>query len=166
MGKWAKVKDAKASGDKLPNLVAGDFQVKISNVKDVDGREGDTFYIIEMEVLKSSTDEVIVGRFYSYVIKYNIDMGPVNVKRFLLAAYGFDPQDPDNEDENFLREEGVLEADEGWEELVEMSLGEDQPIAGIVMNLSCVLETTKKKKQPFTKHTWFAAVEEDQIDED
>ncbi len=155
MGKWAKVGDAKASGDSLPNIfqnepirTSGEFFVRITHVKDVDGREGDVFFITEFEVLKSDHDSVIVGRQYSQVIKYNTDMGPVNVKRFILAANGMDPNNEENEDQ----------VDE---DAVEYTLGEDQPLAGLEMDLSCVVIETKKKKTPFTKHTWHPIDSED-----
>lgn len=148
MGKWSKVGDAKASGDSLPNIFQGEeigthgeFYVRIINVKDVDGRQGDVFFIIEFEVLKSSHISVVEGRQYSQVIKYNQEMGPTNVKRFILAANGLNPNKEENEDEV-------------GEDEVEYVLGEDQPFAGLEMDLICDVIKTKKKGEPFTKHTW------------
>lgn len=148
MGKWAKVGEAKASGDSLPNLfpneeigTRGEFLVRIIKVKDVDGREGDVFFIIEFEILKTSHESAVVGRAYSHVIKYNHEMGPPNVKRFILAANGLDPNDEENEDQ----------ADEDATDYI---LSEDQPLAGQEMDLTCEVIRTKKKKEPFTKHIW------------
>lgn len=145
MSKWQKVDDAKAAGDKLPNMLPGTFRVRIDKVKDFEGYQGDLFYIIEFEILESSNEKIEVGKFYSQVIKYNQPMGPINVKRFVMAASGLDPNDPDNEDAI------------GSEE-VEESLSDDQPFCGLEMGLQCDNITTREGK-PFTKHTW-EAVEE------
>lgn len=148
MSKWAKVGEAKASGDSLPNIfmgkpvgTRGEFHVRLSKIKDIEGRSGDLFFIIEFQVVKSSHADVMEGRFYSQVIKYNQDMGPVNVKRFVLSANGLDPNDEENEDE--------VDGD-----ATEYVLSEDQPLEGLEMDLSCEVVLTKKKKEPFTKHTW------------
>ncbi len=151
MGKWSAVGDAKASGDSLPNIfddpnkhpigTRGEFSVRVTNVKDVDGRSGDIYFIIEFEILKSTHDDVILGRQYSQVIKFNNDMGPINVKRFILAANGLDPNDEENESQ----------ADEDATEYV---LGEDQPLTGLEIDLTCAVIKTKRAGTPFTKHTW------------
>lgn len=155
MGKWSKVGDAKASGDSLPNIFQneeigqrGEFHVRITNVKDVDGRQGDVFFIIEFDVLKSNHKSVIEGRQYSQVIKYNQEMGPTNVKRFILAANGLDPNSEENENEV-------------GEDEVEFVLSEDQPLAGLEIDLMCEVIKTKQKGTPFTKHTWFPVETDD-----
>lgn len=151
MGKWSKVGEAKASGDSLPNLLMGEpigtraeCVVRITNIKDVDGRSGDLFFIIEFEVLETSNDAILKGRQYSQVIKYNQDMGPVNVKRFILAVNGLDPNDPDNE-EAFSEDE--------IEDAIDGAISEGL-LNGTEMPLSVEVVETKKKKEPFTKHTW------------
>lgn len=150
MGKWSKVNNAKAAGDKKPWLPPGQFKVRIDKCKDVDGYEGDIFFVIEFEVLESSTDEVEAGKMYSQVIKWNQNMGPINVKRFLLCANGLDPEDPENDDE----------VDE---DAVEFVLSDEQPLQGVIMEVQTDLIETKKNTE-FTKHTWFPVDEDDQED--
>lgn len=151
MGKYSKVTGAKAAGDKKPYLLPGQYTVRIDKVKDVDGFEGDLFFVIEMEILKSSNEDVEVGKLFSQVIKYNQSMGPVNVKRFILCANGLDPDDPDNDDEV-------------GEDEVELVLSDEQPLTGVEMELQCdVIET--KKGTDFTKHTWFP-IEDDEEEEE
>lgn len=147
MSKWATVGDAKASGDKLPNLPAGRYAVEITKCKDVEGRSGDLFFIVELKIQESDNSAVSVGAAYSQVIKFNNDMGPINVKRFILAANGFDPNDAANDDEV-------------GEDEVEFVLSEEQPLAGLVMDLQCDMIKTKAGKD-FTKHTWFAVEDAD-----
>jgi len=142
MSKWHKVDEAKAAGDKLPNMLPGTFKVRIDRIKDFEGFQGDLFYIIEFEVLESSNEDIEVGKFYSQVIKYNQTMGPINVKRFVMAASGLDPNDSENEE--------AIGAEE-----VEESLSDEQPFSGLVMDLQCDNITTQKNK-PFTKYTWEA----------
>jgi hypothetical protein len=156
MGKWDNVGSAKASGDSLPNIfmgepigTRGEFLVDILRTKDVEGRTGDLFFIIEFKVIESSHSSVLEGRDYSQVIKYNQDMGPINVKRFVLAANDMDPNDEENEDEV-----------DG--ETVEYVLSEEQPLAGKQMPLTCEVVKTKKKGEAFTKHTWHANEEDDE----
>ena len=148
MGMYNKMNKAKASGDKKPRLPPGFFTTRIDVVKGVDGYEGDHFIVIEFEVLKTSTDEAETGKMYSQVIKWNQNMGPINVKRFLLCAGGYDPNDEDNEDK-------VDEDD------LEFALSDEQPLKGLIMEVQVDLIETKKNTE-FSKHTWFPVDEDEQ----
>ena len=167
MSKWAKVGEAKASGDKLPNLAMDapigtmfDVSVRITDIKDIEGRKGDLFFIPCFEVLECEEEYhryAKPGRQYSYVIKFNSDMGPTNVKRFLLAINGFDPNDEENEDQ----------VDE---DLVEYVLSEEgkESIIGIECDLTVEVVKTSEtaKSDKFTKHIWHVVESDDEDEEE
>lgn len=165
MSKWAKVGDAKASGDKLPNLAMDapigtmfDVSVRITDLKDIEGRRGDLFFIISFEVLECEAEYhkyAKPGRQYSYVIKFNSDMGPTNVKRFLLAVNGFDPNDTENEDKIDEDDVEYVLSDEGKEEIIGIECD---------LTVEVVKTSPEAKSDKFTKHTWH--VNEDAGEED
>lgn len=159
MSKWKGMSEADPTGDKKPWFEPGKYRVRVTGCHEREGRQGDLFYIVEAEVLEifetSNPDKMKEGHIYSQVIKFNQDMGPINVSRFILAANGLDPNDPENKD--------VVD-----EETVEYTLSEDQPLVGTEMELQCDLIKTREKKD-FTKYTWFPAerdANEDEDDED
>jgi hypothetical protein len=147
MGKWDTIGDADAAGDKKPWCEVGRYWVKIIRCLDRQGRTGINWYIIEFEIqqVESTADpkKMVAGKIYSQAINFNEDMGPINVKRFILAAEGKDPNDADNNDEV----DGAT---------VEYTLSEEQPLAGVEMWLQCDLIKTRKGAD-YTKHTWFPA---------
>lgn len=151
MSKWKGIGEANAAGDRKPWFEPGRYKVRITGCHDRDGRKGDVFFIVEAEVLEilNTVDEVKmqVGNTYSQVIKFNTDMGPINVKRFILAANGLDPNDADNQDQ----------VDE---DTVELVVSEEQPLAGTEMDLQCDLIKTRDGGD-FTKYTWYPAKVED-----
>lgn len=147
MSMWSGVGDADATGDKKPWFEAGKYFVRIDSVQGRDGRGGKVWFIVEAELLEieSTTDEdkMKVGKVYSQTINFSQDMGPINVKRFILAAMGLDPSDSENNDKV-------------GEEEVDLAVSEEQPLAGIELWLQCDQIQTKSGN-PFTKYTWFAA---------
>jgi hypothetical protein len=155
MGMWSGVNDADATGDKKPWFEPGKYFVRIDSVAGRDGRNGKIWFIVEAEVLQieSTEDEKKMkeGKIYSQTINYSQDMGPINVKRFILAAMGLDPSDDENNDKV-------------GEEEVEFAVSEEQPLAGVEMWLQCDQIETRAGK-PFTKYTWFAAEGDEDEDE-
>ncbi len=133
-----------ASGDRKMWCEPGRYRVRIDACRVVPSRSGDVFYIIEMEMLEVRQTDVPekmkAGVHYAQMIKMNNDMGPINAKRFLLCALGLDPNDKDNQAEV-------------TDEHANISIGTDQPFAGLEMELHCESIITKSGK-PFTKHNW------------
>jgi hypothetical protein len=147
MGRWDSISDVDASGDKKPWFEPGKYQVRILRFIAREARSGQTFFIIESELLKIfstiAVDKMVVGKVYSQAIKWNGDMGPINVKRFMLAANSLDPNDAENN--------AAVSGDD-----IELAISDEQPLAGIEMTLQCDLIKTGKGND-FTKHTWFEA---------
>lgn len=153
MGRYSKVTGTDASGGRKPWCEPGEYWVRIVKCREHDGRN-DFYFVIDMEIVEilSTSDPVKmrVGAEYSQMIKIQEDMGPVNIKRFILAANGYDWKDKENND--------VVD-----EEDVEFVLSDAQPLEDKLMRLTCQLIQTKEKKD-FTEYVWHP-VEEDDDDE-
>lgn len=157
--RWTGIGDANAAGDRKPWFEPGLYDVEIQQCNGVEGRKGGLFFVVEAKVLKiyetSEPKKMRKGSVYSQIINFDKDMGPINVKRFILAAEGLDPNEADN-------------SDEVGEEEVEYAVHEDQPFAGTRLRLQCDLITTKAGN-PFTKYTWMSAktkLEEEEDEEE
>jgi hypothetical protein len=72
-------------------------------------------------------------------------MGPINTKRFVLCAMGYDPNLEANQD--------LVNDDE-----VNYSVSNEQPFAGLVMDVHCEIIQTRAGNA-FTKHNWFPCEE-------
>ena len=124
MNMFTGVTGTDASGDRKPWFEAGRYRVRISACRGVQSRKGDTFYIVEGELLilrqTDVPEKMKVGRHYGQMIKFNDDMGPINAKRFVLCAMGFDP--------NLESNQALVGDDE-----VNYSVGNDQPFKGLEM---------------------------------
>jgi len=131
------------TGMRNPWFSPGRYRVRIAKLREVNSRKGFTFYVIDAEVIEVYETEVPEkmkeGRTYSQMIKFNEDMGPINVARFLLAANGMDPNDEENK--------GII-----GEEEINASI-DTQFCAGQEMDLECVLIQTKAGTD-FTEHRW------------
>jgi len=121
----------------------GSYRVRIAKLREVNSRKGFTFYCIDAELIEIYDTEVPekmkLGRVYTQMIKFNEDMGPINVARFLLAALGEDPNASDNK--------GVID-----EDAINDSI-DTQFCVGQEMDLDCVVITTKANTD-FTEHRW------------
>ena len=165
-GRFKKLNTADASGDKKPWFEPGHYMVRIVKVKAFDDRNGHPLVVIEAECLESDNESIRVGSVYSQVMKMDQDMGPINLKRFLIASQGGDPGKKENSDfEYFI--ENVCEMDpkelaeqddiKDWEDFADdMFDEEEEPLVGTEMPLDCIA-TKKKDGDPFTKYAWQAA---------
>jgi hypothetical protein len=131
------------SGMRNPWFAPGRYRVRIAKLREVNSRKGFTFYVIDAELVEIYDTEIPekmkVGRTYSQMIKFNEDMGPINVARFLLAAMGLDPIHPDNK--------GLI-----GEEEINASI-DTQFCAEQEMDLDCVTIQTQSGND-FTEHRW------------
>lgn len=138
------------SGQRNDWFAPGNYKVRISKLREVKSRKGDLFYVIDAELVDIYQTEVpekmVEGRTYSQMIKFNDDMGPINVARFLLAACGEDPNNPDNK--------GQIGEDEINESI------DTQFCVGQEMDLECVTIQTRAGKD-FTEHRWKPYDEDD-----
>jgi hypothetical protein len=144
MSALSGITGADASGDRKPWLESGRYRVRITACREVTSRKNDVFFIVEVEVLvihqTDVPEKMKVGRHYCQMIKFNDDMGPINVKRFLLCALGMDPNTAENQDR--VDDDAAI-----------YSVSNDQPLAGLEMEVHVEMITTKAGN-PFSKHNW------------
>jgi len=141
MGRFADVAKAEVL-TKLPWFKPGAYVVRVLNCKDVASKDKNTdFYIVELEVLRSSNPDIVVGGKYAWTQdRHKKYVGGPAVREFVAACLDVDPND------ERLNDEELLEATVGGAD------GEGpQPFAGKVLSLICENIKTKKNTD-FTKH--------------
>lgn len=144
--------EAKVS-QRNPNFPAGEnFLVEVEACKLVTNHQGQDFFVIEAEVLESSTNAMKPGTVGAQVIgipgKYR--MGFSNVKAFLAAANGIDPSNND-------AVEAALGGEQGMQ-VAAFAVSDDNPLAGVKLRLRTSLTQTKAGND-FTIHSWSPAEE-------
>lgn len=159
MGMFDGIEDASVSKSGS-YFKPGHFRVRIKAVKKQDSATapGKQFFIIETLVLESSNPDIAVGTERSQVITMGQTMSLPNVKAFMAAVSGVDPNSEtvNQEVEAYWAER--LNQHVPFDQLCELvcsaanPLGEAQP--PIEMDLVCEEILTKSTKQPFTKHLW------------
>lgn len=137
--------DVTTAGNRLPYFLEGRYKVRIDTCKAIVSRNGIAFFVVEATILESNNPERPAGSRCSWLQKIQTDMGPVNIKKFVGAANGLDP----------ASEEVNREVNQ---DVVEYVVSDDQPLAGTVMPLQCVLTETKAGN-PFTIHNWEPAID-------
>lgn len=85
-----QVDQVSAGGQRLPQLVPGQYLLQIDKIIFLVSRppKRTPLYIVECTILESDSPERPVGMQVSWSTPMNIDMGPINVKRFVGAAVG------------------------------------------------------------------------------
>lgn len=127
--------------DKEPNWLPALYTVEIVKLITMTSRKKDDLFILEAKILESDCAERKPGMTASWVVNLKQDAALGNIKGFIAAANGIDPGD----------ESAVNEA--VTEEVCELAVSEDQPLAGEKVRLECVMIKTREGK-PFTLHRW------------
>lgn len=140
MGLFTGIEDAKISAGGV-YFVEGLYRVEILKVTTLVSRTKENLFIVETEILSSTSSERKVGTSCSWVVNLKQDAALGNIKAFIAAANGIDPADAEQV------------KNEITEEVVEFACSEDNPLAGTELNLECVPIKTKAKKD-FTLHKW------------
>lgn len=137
-----------------PNFPANErFRVRIEACKYVVNHDGVEYFIIEAEVLESSTDALKPGTIASQVIQIpgTYKMGLANVKAFLAAANGIHPG-------NTAAVEEALSGTNA-EEAAVLAVSAENPLKGIELDLQTTFTVTKNGRD-FTIHAWSPIDEE------
>lgn len=134
----------------------GSFEVELKEIKDQQSTAsaGKRFFIIETVVVSSTNPEVPVRSERSQVIPMGEQMSFPNVKAFIAAASGVDPNAEDVNQQVEAYWEKVCGNSVSFSGICELVCGPAQPLKGQRMKLVCQQITTKAKKMPFTKHLW------------
>jgi hypothetical protein len=155
MGVFGKVAGAQVTS-KSGFFPLGVHEVNIVKTKVHVGHKG-TNAIIEASVTATdaASADFKVGHTRAQVIGMGNVMGPINVKKFVLAATGLDPEDPEGETKACKLWASRLETKPlTFEEVCERLFDESANILeGLPIRLECI-NTRTQKNQDFTVHNW------------
>jgi len=134
----------------------GVYKVKVKQVKLQASQVGAAkqWFIVETEVLESSCPTITPGMERSQLIDMGGPMALPNIKAFVAAASGVDPNSATVTEEVEAYWQKVIGEYTPLKLLVEQIVSDANPFEGFVMDLECKIITTKTEKKPFTKHFW------------
>jgi hypothetical protein len=140
MGLFSGIEQAKV-GQGGVYFLEGLYKIEILRVFTMHSRKGDDLFIVETKILESDQAERRVGTTCSWVVNLKMDPAMGNIKGFIAAANGIDPNNKDKVDA------------EVTEEAAEFVVSEENPLKGIVMGLEAVPIKTRAGGD-FTLHKW------------
>lgn len=136
MGSFKGVQDARVGGGGV-YFLQGVYQVKIKKVWMQTSRKREDFFMIDAQIIESNNDKRTAGMTCTQMIKMSLDAALGNVKGFVAAAMGIDPDEVD-------------------EEMCEACVEDDNPVADTIMNLE-VVDIKTREGGDFSLHKWEAA---------
>jgi hypothetical protein len=149
MGKFTGMKDAKV-GQGGVYFLEGKYRVKVAKVFMLGSRKSGDLFTVEAVILASTNPQRPVGLKGTWQVKMGQDMSLPNIKGFLAACNGANPGNDKEVLDCFTDKAG----NDVSEETAEMAVGDDNPLAGVEVDLTVVMITTKGKGLPFSKHEW------------
>ncbi len=133
------------SGGSPKITIEGSYTVEIGEVKlKPSERYSGTYFIVEFKVLKSSNDRIYRDSVYSW--SHNAlekHYGQRNIKMFLAAALGLDPQSPEAKG---VSHDDLFEA-----------VSHEQPLRGLTVQLTVSHKVTESGRD-FWVHEWNPAL--------
>lgn len=137
---FAGIDDVDPNGQRNPYLEEGSYVLEVESCRILDSRDKRTYYLVELKVIESDNDSRPADMMVTWMTDLDKDMGPVNVKRFIAAVNGIDPNSPQAKSEI-------------TEEICEFSISDDQPLKG--MQVFCeVVKVETRQKTEFSEHRW------------
>lgn len=149
MAKFVGMKDAKVGAGGV-YFLEGRYRVKLVRAFMLQSRKSGDLFTVEAMVVRSTCAQRPPGLKCSWQVKMGQDMALPNIKGFLAACNGADPS-------NDLEVQAAFTDANGQdvsEETAEMAVSDENPLAGIELDLEVVTIMTREKKLPFSKHTW------------
>ena len=137
---FGAIDKADARGQRNPYLVDGNYLLEIDKVQLKKARDKRTYYLVEAKILESDNNERPIGMMVTWMTDVDNDMGPINIKRFLAAVCGIDPN---SEEANTQ----VTSAS------ARLSVSDEQPLTGEKVYVSVVTITTRAGST-FSEHRW------------
>lgn len=128
----------------------GLYQVKVNRVKTGETRKKDEFFVVETEIITSNVEDHKPGSKRSQMIMFKHDAALGNIANFLQAAiWTFGkmngatmPDGVENYEQVDPDENSALEV-----------CAEDNPMAGVILDLECIQQDTRAGGQ-YTKCVW------------
>jgi hypothetical protein len=140
MGLFDGIENAPMGGN-FVYFLPGKYRVKVIKCFTMRSRKRDDLFIVECEILASDCPDRKPGMQASWCVNFKHDAALGNIKQFIAACNSIDPAD-----------EVTVNA-EVSEEVCDYTVSDDNPLAGIEVNLTAVNTKTKEKKD-FTIHDW------------
>jgi len=140
MGMFAGIESARVGSGGV-YFLAGLYRVEIVKVFAMRGRKGDDLFIVETKILQSDNAERRPGGSCSWVVNLKHEPSLGNIKGFIAAANGIDPNNKGEVDSQVN------------EEAVEAACHADNPLEGIIIDLEAT-EIKTKAGGDFTVHKW------------
>lgn len=137
---FGSIDNADARGQRNPYLTDGNYLLQIKGCTLKKARTKRNFYLVEFTILESDNEERPAGMTVTWMTDVDNDMGPINIKRFLAAAAGIDPN---SEEAN----------KEITSKVAMLSVSSDQPLAGAQIYVNVQTVTTKAGSN-FSEHRW------------
>lgn len=155
MGLFSKVADADVTGGGV-YFEPGQYRVEIEAVKTVRSqRNNHDYWIVECLIKDSDVESRPAGSRASQVVDIGNVMGPVNIKAFVAAASGIDPEDDEINEKLIAAWEELTGQELSIEEICELVCDEkENPLGGLELDLECRTIKTRAKGTDFTKHFW------------
>jgi len=163
MSLFGKIRDVDV-GKSGQYFKPGIYKVRVKSVKVKDSQVGpaEKYFIVETEVLESNNPDIAVGAEKSQVIKMSNVMALPNVKAFVAAASGVDPNSETINEEveaywkKKLEEQGVIQPTEtvSFDQVCDLIVSNLNPLGGLELKLECATIETKGEGKEFTKHFW------------
>jgi len=140
MGLFAGINEAKV-GQGGVYFLEGIYRVEVLKCFTMTSRKREDLFIVEAKVVESDNDDRKPGMRCSWIVNMKHDAALGNIKGFIAAMNGIHPSDEEQVDE------------EVTEEAVEYTVSDDNPLAGMLVDLEAVAITTRAGN-PFTLHKW------------
>jgi len=144
------INEADASGQSLPYFEDGDYLVRIDTLKYVNSRKGGSLVFIETTIVESSNPNRPAGMQVSASVKLNSDMGPINYKRFMIAAMGYKISD-------LPPKSPVAPDGKTWDAHAAESITPAQPFRGRMCRVQARTQEKKTSAGEFTNIIWSPA---------
>lgn len=142
----------------------GKFIVEVLGVKLIKSqKDRRDFFVIETEVVASNRDAQAAGLRVGTKPSQAIDMGNVmampNIKGFLAAASGIEPDVPDLNEQIEATWSALTGVQMTVEQCAERVIAHDNPLQGVTLYCEAV-EIKTRANEPFTKVTWYPLPQE------
>lgn len=135
-------------------FLPGKYRVELAKVALINSRKREDMFVVETTIQESDVPERKPGTKCSYICNMKNDSALGNIKAFLAACAGADPDNEKEVEAAFTDKNGQ----DITEETAEMAVSDENPLAGTVLDLVCVNKQTRgspgNPPHDFTLHFW------------
>jgi hypothetical protein len=148
MGVMSKFKKVRASGGAFKYFEEGEHYVRVNSVKKFMDRKENESVAFDAEIMSTTNPNMIVGEVRNWMVSEKAETADVyapNVKALLIALHNMKESEMDGMD------------DAAFEELCDLTWGETQSCAGVVLKVTSV----KQRKKHAKKKAWEECTSDD-----